>query len=121
VALLDVGQEHREILQQVCLSVGYSPIFSHITDASAGGLNEWGDLVVVGSGLGFDALSLAERARRAGTSPVCLLLNWWSDLEFDALDTVDFVLHVPLTPDEVRDVLTSKLLPSRGLGLGEQD
>ena len=121
VALVDVGQEHREILQQVCLSVGYSPMFRHVPDAFADRPNEWGDLIVVGSDLGFDALRLAERARRAGTSPVGVLLHWWSDLEFDALDAVDFVLHVPLTPDEVRDMLTSTLLRSWGPGTGEQD
>jgi hypothetical protein len=121
VALVDVGQEHREILQQVCLSVGYSPIFRHVLDAFADGLNEWGDLIVVESDLGFDALRLAERARRFRTSPVGVLLNWWSDLEWEAHQAVDFVLHVPLTPDEVRGILTSTLLRSWDPGTGEQD
>ena len=121
VALVDVGQEHQRILQQVCLSVGYSPVFLCVPDALADRLNRWGDLVVVESDLGFDALHVAERARRAGMSRVGVLLSWWSDLEWEAHDTVDFVLHVPLTLDEVRDMLTSALLPSRGLGLGGQD
>jgi hypothetical protein len=36
-----------------------------------------------------------------------VLVNWWSDLELDAREAADFVLHVPLTSDEVRDVLVS--------------
>ena len=121
VALVDVGQEHRRILQQVCLSVGYSPIFRRVPDAFADRLNEWGDLIVIESDLGFDALHLAERARRAGMSPVGVLLTWWSDLEWEAHQAVDFVLHVPLTPDEVHDMLTSTLLRSWGSGTGGQD
>lgn len=121
VALVDVGQEHREILQQVCLSVGCSPVFRGVPDTFADRLNRWGDLIVVESDLGFDALRLAQRARRAGTSPVGILLNWWSDLEWEAHQAVDFVLHVPLTPDEVRDILTSTLLRSWDPGTGEQD
>jgi hypothetical protein len=118
---VDVGQEHREILQQVCLSVGCSPVFRGVPDTFADRLNRWGDLIVVESDLGFDALRLAQRARRAGTSPVGILLNWWSDLEWEAHQAVDFVLHVPLTPDEVRDILTSTLLRSWDPGTGEQD
>jgi len=121
VALVDVGQEHQTILQQVCLSVGYSPVLLCVPDALADRLNQWGDLVVVESDLGFDALHVAERARRAGMSRVGVLLSWWSDLEWEAHDTVDFVLHVPLTPDEVRDILDSTLLRSWGPGEGEQD
>jgi hypothetical protein len=52
---------------------------------------------------------------------VGILLNWWSDLEWEAHQAVDFVLHVPLTPDEVRDILTSTLLRSWDPGTGEQD
>jgi hypothetical protein len=36
-----------------------------------------------------------------------VLVNWWSDLEIDAREAADFVLHVPLTSDEIRDVLVS--------------
>jgi hypothetical protein len=38
-----------------------------------------------------------------------VLVNWWSDLERDAREAADFVLHVPLTSDEIRDVLVSAI------------
>ena len=120
VALVDVGQEHRRILQQACLAAGYSPVFQACQDASTDGPSQWGDLVVVESDLRFDALHLAERARRAGMPPVGVLLSWWSDLESEAHQAADFVLHVPLTPDEVRDILTSTVPRSSGLEPGEQ-
>jgi len=121
VVLVDVDREHRRMLRQAYLAAGFSPVFQISRDMSAGWLSQWGDLVVVESDLGFGALHLAERVRRAGASPVGVLLNWWSDLEWEAHQAVDFVLHVPLTPDEVRDILTSTLLRSWDPGTGEQD
>jgi hypothetical protein len=38
-----------------------------------------------------------------------VLVNWWSDLERDAREAADFVLHVPLAPDEICDVLASAI------------
>jgi len=107
VALVEVGQEHRKVLRQACVAAGYSPVFKTLRGASTDRLGQWADLVVVESDLGFRALHSAEKARRAGTPPVGVLVNWWSDLEWDARETADFVLHVPLTPDEIRDVLAS--------------
>jgi hypothetical protein len=107
IALVDVGQEHRQVLRQACIAAGYSPVFKAVRDPSADGLGQWADLVVVESDLGYRALRSAERVRRAGTPPVGVLVNWWSDLEWDARQAADFVLHVPLTPDEVSDVLAS--------------
>jgi hypothetical protein len=121
VVLVDVEREHRTMLQRVYLAAGFSPVFQTPGDVPAGRLSEWGDLVVVEADLSFGALHLAERIRRAGMCPVCVLLSWWSDLEWEAHQTADFVLHVPLTPDEISHVLTSRLLPSPGLELGEED
>jgi hypothetical protein len=112
VALMDVSPEHRRILEQVCISVGYSPVFCRVPDTFAGRLDPLGDLAVVECDLGFGALHLAERVRSAGMCPVCVLLNWWSDLEREAHQAADFVLHVPLTPTEVREVLSSTIYPS---------
>jgi hypothetical protein len=114
VALVDVGQEHRRALQKACVAGGCSPVFKSLRGASADQLGLWADLVVVECDCGFRALHTAERARRAGTSLVGVLVNWWSDLEWDAQEVADFVLHVPLAPDEVRDVLTSSILAERG-------
>jgi hypothetical protein len=118
VALMDVSPEHRKILELVCVSVGYSPVFRRVPDTFAGRLSQLGDLAVVECDLGFGALHLAERMRQAGTCPVGVLLYWWSDLEWDAHQAVDFVLHVPLTWDEACDTLTSTLLRSWGQGTG---
>ena len=107
VALVDVGQEQREVLRQACVAAGYTPVFKALPGASADRLGRWADLVVVESDLGFRALRSAEKARRAGMPPVGVLVNWWSDLERDAHEAADFVLHVPLTSDEIRDVLVS--------------
>jgi len=107
VVLVEVGLEQREVLRQACVAAGYSPVFKTFRDASTDRLGQWADLVVVESDLGFRALHSAEKARRAGTPPVGVLVNWWSDLERDAREAADFVLHVPLTPDEIRDVLAS--------------
>jgi hypothetical protein len=107
VALVDVGQEQREVLRQACVAAGYTPVFKALPGASADRLGQWADLVVVESDLGFRALRSAEKARRAGMPPVGVLVNWWSDLERDAHEAADFVLHVPLTSDEIRDVLVS--------------
>ncbi len=106
VALVDVDREHESVLRQACLAAGYSPVFKTLRDASSGGLEQWADLVLVESDLGFRALHAAEEARRAGSSAVGVLVNWWSDLERDARQSADFVLHVPLTSSEIRDVLT---------------
>jgi hypothetical protein len=114
VALMDVSPEHRRLLELVCVSVGYSPVFRRVPDTFAGQLGQLGDLAVVECDLGFGALHLAERVRSAGMCPVCVLLNWWSDLEWDAHQAADFVLHVPLTWDEACDALTSTLLRSVG-------
>jgi hypothetical protein len=107
VVLVEVGQEQREVLRQACVAAGYSPVFKTLHDASTDRLGQWADVVVVESDLGFRALRSAEKARRAGTPPVGVLVNWWSDLELDAREAADFVLHVPLTSDEIRDVLVS--------------
>jgi hypothetical protein len=107
VVLVEVGQEQREVLRQACVAAGYTPVFKALPGASANRLGRWADLVVVESDLGFRALRSAEKARRAGTPPVGVLVNWWSDLERDAREAADFVLHVPLTSDEIRDVLVS--------------
>jgi hypothetical protein len=107
VVLVEVGQEQREVLRQACVAAGYTPVFKALPGASADRLEQWADLVVVESDLGFRALRSAEKARRAGTPPVGVLVNWWSDLERDAHEAADFVLHVPLTSDEIRDVLVS--------------
>ncbi len=109
VALVDVDREHESVLRQACLAAGYSPVFKTLRDGSSGGLGRWADLVLVESDLGFRALHAAEEARRAGSSAVGVLVNWWSDLEWDARQTADFVLHVPLTSSEIRDVLTSTI------------
>jgi hypothetical protein len=121
VALMDVSPEHRRILELVCVSVGYSPVFRRVPDTFAGRLGQLGDLAVVECDLGFGALHLAERVRSAGMCPVCVLLNWWSDLEREAHQAADFVLHVPLTWDEACDTLTSTLLRSWGQGTGRED
>jgi hypothetical protein len=109
VVLVEVDQEQREVLQQACVAAGYSPVFRALDDAPISHLGQWADVVVVESDLGFRALRSAEKARQAGTPPVGVLVNWWSDLERDAHEAADFVLHVPLTPDEIRDVLVSAI------------
>ena len=119
VALIDVHQEHREALRQACIAVGCSPVFKTLPDTCTGGLGRWADLLVVECDRGFRALHTAERARRAGTCPVGVLVHWWSDLEWDAHQVADFVLHVPPTPHEIRDVLTSTILARRGTALPE--
>jgi hypothetical protein len=70
-------------------------------------LRRWADLVVIECDLCYRALHSAEKARRCGTCPVGVLVNWWSDLEGDASEAADFVLHVPLTADEIRHVLAA--------------
>ena len=105
VALVDVRQEHRQVLRQSCLAAGYSPVFKTVRDPSLDRVGHWADLIVVESDLGCRALHSADRVRRAGGPPVGMLVNWWSDLEQDARQAADFVLHVPLTVDEVRDLL----------------
>lgn len=107
VALVEVGQEQREVLRQACVAAGYTPVFRALPGASADRLGQWADLVVVQSDLSFRALRSAEKARQAGTPRVGVLVNWWSDLERDAHEAADFVLHVPLTSDEIRDVLVA--------------
>jgi len=109
IALVDVDLGHRRMLQQAYRAAGFSPVFETCSDMSAARLSQMGDLVVVESDLGFAALHLVERVRRAGMCPVGVLLNWWSDLEWEAHQAADFVLHVPLTPDEVREVLYSTI------------
>jgi hypothetical protein len=109
VVLVEVGQEQREVLRQACIAAGYSPVFRTLHDASTGRLGQWADVVVVESDLGFRALRSAEKARQAGTPRVGVLVNWWSDLERDAREAADFVLHVPLTPEEIREVLVSAI------------
>jgi hypothetical protein len=109
VVLVEVGQDQREVLRQACVAAGYSPVFKTSHDACTDRLDRWADVVVVESDLGFRALRSAEKARRAGTPPVGVLVNWWSDLERDAREAADFVLHVPLTSDEIRDVLVSAI------------
>ena len=114
VALVDVGQEHRRALRQACVAAGCPLVFKTLSRMPTDRLGRWADLIVVEADCGFGALHSAERARRAGTSLVGVLVNWWSDLEWDAHQVADFVLHVPLAPDEVRDVLTSSILAERG-------
>ncbi len=109
VVLVEVGQEQREVLRQACVDAGYSPVFRTLHDASTGRLGQWADVVVVESDLGFRALRSAEKARQAGSPRVGVLVNWWSDLERDAREAADFVLHYPLTSDEIRDVLVSAI------------
>jgi hypothetical protein len=109
VVLVEVGQEQREVLRQACVAAGYTPVFKALPDASADRLGQWADVVVVESDLGFRALRSAEKARQVGMPPVGVLVNWWSDLERDAHEAADFVLHVPLTSDEIRDVLVSAI------------
>jgi len=105
VALVDVREEHRQVLRQSCLAAGYSPVFKTVRGPSLDRVGHWVDLIVVEADLGSRALHSAERVRRAGGPPVGMLVNWWSDLEQDARQAADFVLHVPLTVDEVRDLL----------------
>ncbi len=114
VALVDVDQGHRMALRQACVVAGCPLVFKTLSGKSADRLGKWADLVVVEADRGFGALHCAERARRSGTSLVGVLVNWWSDLEWDAQEIADFVLHVPLAPHEVRDVLTSTILARRG-------
>jgi len=109
VALVEVGEEHRKVLREACLAAGYSPVFKALSDAPTERTGKWADVVVVASDLGFRALHSVEKARRAGMPPVGVLVNWWSDLERDARDAADFVLHVPLAPDEIGDVLASAI------------
>jgi hypothetical protein len=109
VVLVEVGQEQREVLRQACVAAGYSPVFRTLHDASTGRLGQWADVVVVESDLGFRALRSVEKARQAGSPRVGVLVNWWSDLELDAREAADFVLHVPLTPEEIRDVLVAAI------------
>lgn len=109
VALVEVGEGHREVLREACLAAGYSPVFKTLSDASTDRLGRWADIVVVESDLGFRALHSAEKARRAGMPPVGILVNWWSDLEQDAREAADFVLHVPLAPDEIGVVLAAAI------------
>ncbi len=107
VVLVDVPPEHRRALRQACVDVGYQPISRTVPHTSTDELGQWADLVVVGADLGLRALHTAERARQAGVLAVGLLINWWSDLEWDAREVADFVLHVPLASDELHDVLSS--------------
>jgi hypothetical protein len=109
VVLVEVDQEQREVFRQACVAAGYSPVFKTLDDSPTDRLGQWADVVVVESDLGFRALRSAEKARQAGTPPVGVLVNWWSDLERDAHEAADFVLHVPLTADEIRDVLVSAI------------
>jgi len=109
VALVDVDLGHRRVLQHVYLAAGFSPLLQTCNNLSADRLSQLGDLVVVECDLGFAAFHLAERVRRARACPVGVLLNWWSDLEWEAHQAADFVLHVPLTLAEVREVLSSTI------------
>jgi len=115
VALVRVGEEHRQVFEEACAAAGYSPTFKTLRDVSADGLGRWADLVVIESDLAFRALHSVEKARRRGAPPVGVLVNWWSDLEQDASEAADFVLHVPLTADEIRHVLVSAV-PMRSEG-----
>ncbi len=117
VALVDVDQGHRTALRQACVAAGRPFVFRTLDGKSSDRLGQWADLIVVEADRSFGALHSAEKARRAGTSLVGVLVNWWSDLEWDARQAADFVLHVPLAPDEVRDVLTSTILAGRGAPL----
>ena len=109
VMLVEVGQEHRKVLRQACVAAGYTPVFKNLRGASTDRVGQWADLVVVESDLGFRALHSAEKARQAGMPPVGILVNWWSDLEQDAREAADFVLHVPLAPEEIGDVLAAAI------------
>jgi len=109
VALVEVGEEHRKVLREACVAAGYTPVFKTLGTASTERLGQWADLVVVESDLGFRALRSVEKARQGGTPSVGVLVNWWSDLERDAREAADFVLHVPLAPDEICDVLASAI------------
>ena len=117
VALVDVGEEHRTALRQACVAAGCPFVFRTLDGKSSDRLGQWADLIVVEADRSFGALHSAEKARRAGASLVGVLVNWWSDLEWDAREAADFVLHVPLTPQEVGDVLTSTILAGRGAAL----
>jgi hypothetical protein len=110
VALVDVNPGDREVLRQACLAAGYSPILKAVGNPRVDRLGRRADLILVGSDLSFRALHWAERARRAGMATVGVLLNWWSDLEWDAREAADFVLHTPLTPDEALTALDSDVL-----------
>ena len=101
IALVDVSPEDQDVLRQTCLTAGYLPILKAVGNPRVDRLGLRADLILVGSDLSFRALHWAERARRAGMATVGVLLNWWSDLEWDARQTADFVLHTPLTADEV--------------------
>ena len=109
IALVDVSSEDQDVLRQACLAAGYSPILKAVGNPRVDRLGHRADLILVGSDLSFRALHWAERARRAGMATVGILLNWWSDLEWDARQTADFVLHTPLTPDEVLTALASSV------------
>jgi len=115
VALVDVGEEHRQVFKEVCVAAGYSPVFKTTCNVCTDGLGRWADVVFIECDLGFRALHSAEKARRCGTCPIGVLVNWWSDLERDASEAADFVLHVPLTPDEIRHVLVCAV-PMRSEG-----
>ena len=115
VALVDVCEEHCRVFKEACAAAGYSPVFKPTCDVCTDGLGRWADLVVIECDLCFRALHLAEEARRCGTCPVGVLVNWWSDLERDASEAADFVLHVPLTADEIRQVLV-RAVPMRPEG-----
>ncbi len=95
VALVNVDQGHRMALQQACVAAGCPLVFKTINGKSTDRLGQWADIVVVEADRGFGALHSAQRARRAGASLVGVLVNWWSDLEWDAHQVADFVLHVP--------------------------
>jgi hypothetical protein len=117
VALVDVDQGHRTAFQEACVAAGCPLVFKTIDGRSSDRMSQWADLIVVEADRSFGALHSAERARLAGTSLVGVLVNWWSDLEWDAHQVADFVLHVPLTPQEVREVLTSTILARRPTAL----
>jgi len=118
VALVDVCEEHCRVFKEACAAAGYSPVFKTTCNVCAAGLGRWADLVVIESDLCFRALHSAEGARRCGTCPVGVLVNWWSDLERDASDAADFVLHVPLTAGEIRQALV-RAVPMRPDGAEE--
>ena len=109
IALVDVSPQDQEVLCQACLAAGYSPTLKALGNPRVDRLGRRADLILVGSVLSFRALHWADRARRAGMATVGVLLNWWSDLEWDARQTADFVLHTPLTPDEVLTALASSV------------
>ena len=114
VALVDVCEEHCRVLKETCAAAGYSPVFKTTCNVCTDGLGRWADLVVIECDLCFRALHSAEKARRCGTCPVGVLVNWWSDLERDASEAADFVIHVPLAADEIRLVLAA--VPTRPEG-----